>query len=125
VGVGVAQVDGHGVIAVAGTCGGETPGGPIERLVPGNLLPTPGGVAVEGPAEAIGVRLDVLESDPLGTDVPAAEGILPVTSDGDDGTVLHPDLEATGSLAQGADPVVHAGVPRAQRNLRRTSVRSS
>ena len=107
----VAQVDRHGVAAVALDDPPEPGLDRGEGLVPGDLLPG-GGVRVvapahEGPAEAVGVGVEVVQRRALGADEAAGEGVVAVAADAHHGVVAHGELEPAAGLAERAGAVVH------------------
>ncbi len=110
--VGIAQIDRQGVASVAPANGAQPRGGLVERLAPADLGP-PRAPAAQRPAQPVGVVLDVLQGDRLGTDVAAAERIVPVAADGHDPLAGELDLDAADRLAQVAGAVVPVRARRA------------
>ena len=101
----VAGVEPHRVAPVLALDSREALGRLGERLVPRDLLPAVGG-APHGAAQAVRVRVDVLERGRLRADVAAAEGVLFVAADRDDAVALDLDLDPAHGFAEVAGAVV-------------------
>ena len=74
-----------------------------KRVVPGGGLEA-AAAADERRAEAIGVRVEVLQRVRLRTDEAVAEDVVGVTADGGDLGAARRDREPTGRFAQGTGP---------------------
>jgi hypothetical protein len=99
----VAEVDRGGVAAVLVEDGGQAAVDLLERLVPGGRLELAGGaVADERGAQTIGVLVQRLEPVRLGAEEAAAEDVLLVSADLEDGAVARLDRDAAGGFAERA-----------------------
>ena len=115
--VGVAQIDRHRVPPVLLEDRRQAALDLGEGLVPRRRLQRAGGLVLDQRCtQPVGILVQLLEGRALGTDVAAAERVLPVTPDAADGAVVADlDLEAAGRLTERAGPEVrgHASNARA------------
>ena len=105
--VGVAQVNADTVMAVGVLYRAQASGDFVQRLIPANGLP----LSVhffQGLAQAIRVFMDVLESDRLGADMTATEGILLVALDAENLHAVVLNFETAYRFTQIAGAVVYS-----------------
>ena len=104
--VGVAEVDGEGVVAVPLLHPHDELGGAGEGHVPRRLAQLAVGVTHERAPQPVGVVLEVGQDQRLRADVTSRERVAVVTPDTRDRPVRrHRDLEPAHRLAQGAGHV--------------------
>ena len=99
----IAKIDRQGVSAVFLLDGRHPLGGFVESLLPADLFPLSIVGTPNRTFEPIRIFLDVLQSDGLGTDMAAAEGVVAIASNRRNDSVLDLDPQTTGRLTQIAD----------------------
>jgi hypothetical protein len=103
----VASVEAHRIATVVALDGDHPRGDVLERLLPPDALPS-ARAPPERKADPVGIDVDVLERDALGTDMAAREAVVRVPAYGHHLAIQVLDLQPTHRLAQRAGAVVQA-----------------